>query len=86
MTFCTSDQLRAVCMCPVERLLLLFQEEMCLVRGQAAEVCLDWHVETQLFGTAQTSLSESQQLTVGTLLAVCKAAHMGSKSKLQTIF
>ena len=86
ITFCTSVQFCAVCMCHVKRLLLLFKEEMCLVWGQAAEVCLDWHVETQLFGTAQTRLSKSQQLTVGTLLAVWKAAHMGSKSKLQTIF
>lgn len=36
MTFHTSDQLCTLV--PAERLLLLFEEEVCLVWGQAAEV------------------------------------------------
>lgn len=84
MTFCTSDWLCALCKCPAESLLLL-EEEVCLVWGQAAEVSPHREAEPQLSGRAQARLSEGQQLTVGTLLAVCKAAHRGLKSKLQTL-
>lgn len=83
MTFCTSDQLCALCLCPAERLLLLFEEEVCLVWGQAAEVFPYRQVEPQQSGRAQTRLSEGQQLSVGTLLAVCEAARAQAlKNKL----
>lgn len=68
-------------MSPAERLLLLLEEEMCLVRGQAAKVSPSQQVETLLSGRTQTRLSESQQLTVGTPLAVCRAAHTGLKTQ-----
>ncbi|TNN60170.1 hypothetical protein EYF80_029603 [Liparis tanakae] len=69
LVFCTSDPLGTLCVCPAERLLLLFEEEVRLVRGQAAEVSSYRKVEAQLPGSAQTRLSEGQQLTVGSLLA-----------------
>lgn len=66
----TSDQLCALCMCPAERPLVLFEQKVCLVGTQAAEVSPHWEVEPQLFGRGQTRLSEGQQLTVRMLLAV----------------
>lgn len=86
MTFCTFDQLHVLRMRPVECLFLLLQEEMCLVQGQAAEVSPCRQIEPHLSGRAQTSLSKSQKFTVSTLLAVCKAAHMGLDNKLQIVF
>lgn len=73
-TFYTSDQLCALFMCPAEGLLLLFEEEVCLVWGQAAEISPHGEVEPQLSGRAQTGLSKGQQLTVGVLLAGCKGS------------
>lgn len=71
MTCCTSDRLCALCMFPAERLLLLFEDEVCLVRGQAAEVPRPREVKPQLPGRDQTRLSEGQQLTVGVPLTGC---------------
>lgn len=75
----TSDQLCALSMRLAECLLLLLEQEVCLVWGQAAEVSPHWEVEPQLSGRVQTRLSKGQQFTVRTLLAVCKATHMGLK-------
>ena len=80
----TSDELCALSGGPAERPLLLFKQEVCLVRGQAAEVSPRWEVEPQLFGRGQTGLSEGQQLTVGTLLASCKGARSARTLKKQT--
>lgn len=52
MTFCTSDELCALCLCRGERLLLLFEEEVCLVWGQAAEISPYREVEAQQSGRA----------------------------------
>lgn len=50
MTFWTSDQRLARRVCPAEHLLLLLQEEMCLIWVQAAEVSPYGQVEPQLSG------------------------------------
>lgn len=71
MAFPTFDQFCSLCRGPAERPLLLFEKEVSLVWCQAAEVSTPWEVEPQLSGRAQTRLSEGQQLTVGSLLAVC---------------
>ena len=59
---------------PAERLLLLFEEEVCLIGGQATEVCPNREVEPHLSGRVQTRQTEGQQLAVGTQLAVCEGA------------
>lgn len=71
---CTSEQLCALRARPAERPLLLLEEEVRLVRGQAAEVSSRGEVEPQLPGGAQARLSEGQQHAVGALLADCKGA------------
>lgn len=68
----TCDPLCAVCTLSAEHLLLLLEEEVCLVRGQAAEVSPRRKGEPQLPGRAQTRLSDGEQLTVGATLAVCE--------------
>lgn len=77
--FFTSDHLCVLCLCSAECLLLLLEEEMRLVWIQASEVSPYWHVETQVSGRAQTTLSKSQQLKVGSTLAFCKVACKDSK-------
>lgn len=54
---------------------------MRLVWIQASEVSPYWHVETQVSGRAQTTLSKSQQLKVGSALAFCNVACKDSKSQ-----
>ena len=62
---------------PAECILLLLEQEVCLVWGQAAEVSPHREVEPQLSGRVQTRLSKGQQLIVRTLLPVCKTTHRG---------
>lgn len=50
MTSCTSDQRNALFVCPAGYLLLLLQEEICLIRVQAAEVSPYGQVKAQLSG------------------------------------
>lgn len=54
---------------------------MRLVWIQASEVSPYWHVETQVSSRAQTTLSKSQQLKVGSALAVWKVACKDSRSQ-----
>lgn len=70
--FSTSDQLWVLCLCPAERLLLLLEEEMCLFWIQASEVSPYWQFETQPSDGDQKRLSNREQFSVGSTLAVCK--------------
>lgn len=76
MTLCTCDRRLPLCVCPAEHILLLLQEEMRLIRVQAAEVSPYWQVEPQLSGRLQKGLSKLKQLPVGTFLAVWEAAYI----------
>lgn len=83
MTFWTCDQRLALCVSPAQHILLLLEEEMRLIRVQAAQVSFYWQVEPQLSGRRQNGLSELKQLPVGMFLAVWEAAYT-LKSELKT--
>lgn len=85
MLSCTFDQRLALCVCPAEYFLLLLQEEMCLIRVQAAEVSPYGQVEPQLSGRLKKRVGKREQLPVGTLLAVWKSAYI-LKTKDFSIF
>lgn len=70
----TPEQRGVVCRRAAQRLLLLLQEEVSLVRGQAAEVPPHGPAESQLSDRVQTGPSEGQQLLVSPPLALCEEA------------